>query len=181
MTIFFTSDTHFGHGMLVTRGYRPFASVETMDKTLIWIWNQRVDPDDDVYHLGDFSWTDHRPYAARLNGRIHLVSGNHDHTKVRNWSGWASSQRYLELTVGLDSIVLSHYAFRVWNKSHYGSLHFYGHSHASLPGCRQSTDVGVDMPFAEWGPVTLDQIKVHLATQEPTKIEDHHRPPPKDK
>jgi calcineurin-like phosphoesterase family protein len=43
-------------------------------------------------------------------------------------------------------IVLHHYAQRVWNKSHYGSWHLYGHSHNKLPEIpgNLSFDIGVD-------------------------------------
>ena len=37
---------------------------------------------------------------------------------------------------GLDKpqlVVLCHYAMRVWDRSHYGSWHLYGHSHGNLP------------------------------------------------
>lgn len=51
---------------------------------------------------------------------------------------------------------LSHYACRVWNKSHYGAIHLYGHSHGTLKDIgapdkdhhgtinERSLDVGVD-------------------------------------
>ena len=43
-------------------------------------------------------------------------------------------------------IVLFHYAMRVWNASHYGTWHLYGHSHGDLPDDETSLsfDVGVD-------------------------------------
>lgn len=41
-------------------------------------------------------------------------------------------------------IVLCHYALRVWDRSHYGSWHLFGHSHGHLPGLGLSLDIGVD-------------------------------------
>jgi calcineurin-like phosphoesterase family protein len=49
---------------------------------------------------------------------------------------------------------MSRYAHRVWPSMHRGDLHFYGHSHGTLPGTAASTDVGVDC-FG-FRPVTLD-------------------------
>ncbi len=44
---------------------------------------------------------------------------------------------------------MNHYAQRVWEHSHHGSWHVYGHSHGSLPDDikSKSIDVGVD---TEW-------------------------------
>jgi hypothetical protein len=49
-------------------------------------------------------------------------------------------------------IWLSHYAHRVWMRSHHGAWHLYGHGHHSLPDDphARSIDVGVD---ATAGPV----------------------------
>ena len=79
--------------------------------------------------------------------------GNHDPETVRNLPRWESSQFGTEIHLDGHRIVLCHYAMRVWNKAHNGSLMLYGHSHDSLPGNSQSLDVGVDC----WGmqPVAL--------------------------
>lgn len=84
---------------------------------------------------------------------------------------WASSQAYAEVVEG-DRLVLLHYAMRVWNRSGRGSLHLYGHSHGNLPGDRQSCDVGVDV-FG-FRPVSLAEIKHHLATLPERRPVDHH-------
>ena len=44
------------------------------------------------------------------------------------------------------AVVLSHYSFRVWNKSHHkASYNLYGHSHGNLKGLYNSVDVGWDL------------------------------------
>jgi len=55
MAIFFTSDTHFGHGGALGLYRRPFASVAAMNEAIIERWNEIVGPDDEVWHLGDFA------------------------------------------------------------------------------------------------------------------------------
>ena len=171
--IYFTSDTHFGHGTLCAKGHRPFSSYEEMDNVLMSAWNARVTQADDVYHLGDFAWRNPRDYFLKLRGTKHLIIGNHDHTATRK-QPWASVQPALELEIGADLVCLSHYAYRVWNKSHYGSIHLYGHSHSNLPGDNQCCDVGVDNRWTNWGPVTLEEIKAQLATQPARVPVDHH-------
>ena len=40
--IFYTADLHFGHQNVIEFDNRPFADVESMDSTLIRLWNERV-------------------------------------------------------------------------------------------------------------------------------------------
>jgi calcineurin-like phosphoesterase family protein len=174
MTVWFTSDTHFGHKRIIELAKRPFASLEEMDERLIRNWNDVVDVNDDVYHLGDFSFRPPSRYISRLNGRVHLIYGNHDDKKeLKKCDQFQWQGDYLEIEVEGTKVVLCHYAFRVWNKSGHGSLHFYGHSHNNLPGDSQSCDVGVD----SWGhyPVCMDNIKARLAKSRNRGTEpDHH-------
>ncbi len=175
--VWFTADTHFGHANIIRHCSRPFGSVDEMDAALVANWNAIVRPDDEVWHLGDFCFRSAKPagrYLSLLNGRKHLVWGNHDSGEARADAGWASSQAVAEISVGGRRLVLCHYAMRVWPKCHHGSVHLYGHSHGSLPGDSQSCDVGVDIP--EWGyrPVSLAQIEAYLRTlpQRPRLVED---------
>lgn len=181
----YTSDTHWGHRNIIKYSNRinPRTAeqydltpqgVQQMDADMVANWNSVVGPDDDVYHLGDFAMgKDAVPsITARLNGRIHLIWGNHDSEQVRNLPCWASSQPYLEINDQGTKLVLSHYAHRVWNRSHHGALMLYGHSHGSLPGTDQSLDVGVDC----WNmtPTDLEQIKRRMRSLPPYSSGDHH-------
>lgn len=175
MTIWFTSDHHFGHARIVELAHRPFESVEEMDETMISRWNERVDNGDLVYHLGDFAFCDHTPYLERLNGQKRLILGNHDHSnRVRKAKGWNTVDSLLHVTVDDTPLVLCHYAMRVWNRSHYGALHLYGHSHGSLPGDSQSLDVGVDC--WQFYPIALTTIRERLASSVQRTEIDHHQP-----
>lgn len=76
MTLFFTSDTHFGDHRTLNIGKRPFGSVAEMDEALIAKWNAVVGPEDEVWHLGDVARrpTDVSTLLARLHGTKHLLS-----------------------------------------------------------------------------------------------------------
>ena len=52
--LFFTSDTHFNHTNILQYCNRPFKIVDQMNETIITNWNNVVEPDDIVFHLGDF-------------------------------------------------------------------------------------------------------------------------------
>ncbi|MGH1574504.1 metallophosphoesterase [Methylobacterium sp. P31] len=162
MTVFFTSDTHFGHqGILGSRMTkpRPFASIEAHDEALIATWNNRIRSDDIVWHLGDFAYGASRKRVAeiwrRLNGVKHLVRGNHDADRTTRLP-WASQQDRAQVADRGAVFILDHYAHRTWAGSHRGFLHLYGHSHGSLPGTAASLDVGVDC--WAWRPVTTPEI-----------------------
>lgn len=52
-----------------------------MNETLIDNWNKTVGPTDVVYHLGDFCFAGAAAWYSllgQLNGRIHLILGNHE-------------------------------------------------------------------------------------------------------
>jgi calcineurin-like phosphoesterase family protein len=55
MTVFFTSDTHFGDRRVLQIDRRPFGSVALHDAALVARWNELVASNDEVWHLGDFA------------------------------------------------------------------------------------------------------------------------------
>ena len=167
--LWFTADHHFGHANIIRFCGRPFATVEEMNETLIAKWNKVVGPKDTVYHLGDLFLLpsgEAKKIRARLNGNICLVRGNHERTaeSLQGAFGWIKD--YYELRVadaeapgGRQHIVLCHYALRVWNSSHHGAWHLYGHSHGTLPEIpgQLCFDVGVDCH--DFTPIGYDQVK----------------------
>lgn len=81
--IYFTSDCHFNHKNILAYEpeSRPFASIEEMNEAIIANWNGVVTNEDEVWVLGDFFMgqvTAIESILDRLNGKIHLVRGNHD-------------------------------------------------------------------------------------------------------
>lgn len=173
--IWFTADTHFGHAAVVRHSSRPFLDVEHHDNELIANWNAVVKKGDTVYHCGDFAWHSLASYVSRLNGQIHLVQGNHDRLKALDRGLFASVSDLKKVKIGDQKIYLCHYAMRVWNCSHYGSWHLYGHSHGSLSddSTSRSIDVGVDCH--DYRPVNFAEIAGHMALKS-WEPKDHHRP-----
>lgn len=180
MTIWFTSDRHFGHARIIELAKRPFTSVEEMDEALIANHNAKVRAGDIFYDLGDFAFGDHDRYLSQLNGEGHLLPGNHDHRsrlkKVKGWHKVEEKLVHLKLP-DTTELVLCHYALRVWRNSHHGAIHLYGHSHGGLPGDSKSCDVGVDCPWTRFAPVSLEEIRNHLSCfGEHRRHPDHHQP-----
>lgn len=79
--IWITSDWHFCHDREFIYKPRGFSNAYEMTGEIIKRYNEVVQPDDDVYVLGDLMLNNN--YAGiqaikRLKGRIHIIRGNHD-------------------------------------------------------------------------------------------------------
>lgn len=79
---FYTSDTHFSHRNIVKfQPNRGREDVHDMNKDIIKSWNETVDPEDTVHHLGDVALGPVEEWngsLAPLNGNKTLVVGNHE-------------------------------------------------------------------------------------------------------
>jgi hypothetical protein len=81
MALFFTSDTHFRDARVMRIARRPFANVADHDASLIELWNETVQEQDEVWHLGDFAKGTIDQIAEllfQLKGGKHLIIGNND-------------------------------------------------------------------------------------------------------
>lgn len=76
-TVRFIADLHFGHENMAK--HRGFPDAETHDNFIVDTWNATVHKRDLTYILGDVTM-EKANYAIldRLNGRKHVVLGNHD-------------------------------------------------------------------------------------------------------
>jgi calcineurin-like phosphoesterase family protein len=187
--IWFSSDFHFGHqnitGPTVSNwktGFRDFDSVHEMNKTLTQTINKYVKSGDTLYFLGDFAFGGHTNTPSYRHSlvceTIHLFRGNHDNhiDKYKNLFssiedvGWCKDRKD-------RPIFLSHYSHRVWEGSHKGYIHLYGHSHDSIPDHGKSMDVGVDTAyrlFGEYRPFSIDEIVSIMDKRDIAYIDHHH-------
>lgn len=176
MSVFFTSDTHFSHFNIIRYSNRPFKTAEEMDEKLILNWNAKVKPGDDVYHLGDFAFGNTesaKKIKRRLNGNIHLIKGNHEKPALGMIGEFVWVKDVAEVKVEGQSIFLSHYAHRVWNKSHHGTYHLYGHSHGSLPDDPNSLSFDCGVDCHNYAPLSFSEVKAIMAKKTFKPI-DHH-------
>ncbi len=167
MDIWFTADFHFGHTNIIRYCDRPFVNAAEMDETILDRLNDRVKATDHLYFLGDFCIggpTVALAYRRKIRcKKIHFILGNHDKVikKIADQFVWV--KEIAEVNVRNQPIVLCHYAMRVWNRSHHGAWHLYGHSHNKLPATEgsRSMDVGVDTNV--FRPYHFDDIRTKLA------------------
>lgn len=164
MTVFFTSDTHFGHGGALGLFRRPFASVSDMDAAMVARWNEAVGEADEVWHLGDFALVRRaeriHELLSVLNGTKHLIAGNNDGLATLESSHWASVRHYAEIEMGDRFLVLCHYPFRSWNRMARGALNLHGHSHGRLDPLPRQLDMGVDVH--DFRPVPWEAVEARF-------------------
>jgi calcineurin-like phosphoesterase family protein len=208
--VFFTADTHFGHANIIKYCNRPFLtaaeqdalkrdgelrvseeSTERMNAALIHNINSLVDEGDTIWHLGDWAMGGSGGYYERCRQfrdrvvcrTVNIVWGNHDSRTIRDLFNQAHDQ--VEISVAGQKIALNHYAMAVWQDSHKGAWHCYGHSHSQaeawldthMPG-RRSIDVGVDNAARLLGmyrPWAFEELKTLLEGREGYAIDHHGR------
>jgi calcineurin-like phosphoesterase family protein len=122
VTVWFTSDLHFGHRKVAE--VRGFETTEQHDEALVDHWEDRVRDADDVWILGDLAASS-PTYAlgvlAALPGRKHLISGNHDRTHPMHRDAHNWQRRYLEVFESVqpfarrriegEEVLLSHFPY----------------------------------------------------------------------
>jgi calcineurin-like phosphoesterase family protein len=204
--LWFTSDTHYNHSNIcrattqwkdADNVTRDFSSLERMNEEILFWINQKVDQDDILIHLGDWSFGGFdsiKQFRDRIICKnVHLVLGNHDHHIQRNkdnvQSLFSSVHEYLYLEVRRPGVtkkdamdryafVCMHYPIASWNNMNNGVIHLHGHVHLS-PQQRlargKAMDVGVD--GNQYEPIGLDEILSIMDKQPIAKLElpkDHH-------
>ena len=168
--IFFTADLHLGHANIIRHCARPFSSVYEMDEHLIAAWNSRVGTKDSVYVVGDFIFRNSvspNEYLNRLNGKKHIILGNHDKDWVKKIDlekYFTSTERFAEINDGKLRMVLCHYPLMSWNHMAKGSYMIHGHIHNKrdalyFPLLQQMPNLlnaGVDIN--DYRPVTFEEL-----------------------
>lgn len=180
--VWFTADTHFRHknvlkycsGRAEAGGYAA-DDIGAHDNWLIDKWNSTIGKQDTVYIIGDVSFAnqeDSRKIIERLNGRKHLIVGNHDASaqKLNNYFKLitqmemkvfkASTYNFLEEDF---NVFMCHYPMVTWPSKHYGCVDVHGHCHGNLDDYNDTStdlrvDVGLDGRLAEYGFVSLEKL-----------------------
>lgn len=193
MTIFFTSDLHFGHKNVCRYTERQnVTTAEAHDEWLADIWNSQVTSKDVVWHMGDFSFHKDIEHTARLlrglNGTKFMIKGNHDNRDVmkrlhrEQIIAWFGDYKEIRLQRHADekptSACLFHFPITAWHRQHYGALHLHGHCHANFhDGKGKILDVGIDNAYKVLGEhrfFTEVEVLDYMAKRE-IFIADHHQ------
>lgn len=164
--IFFTSDLHIGHANIIKYCNRPYADVQEMSEQILKSWNGTVPEDADVFILGDvffrISKYNQKLFMDKLNGRKHLILGNHDRLSNLELSCYKHISSLDQIVIKqrvedkheYTTLVLSHYPLYSWAGITRGTFNLFGHEHNSIPNSEyllSQMDVGWDVklkPFS---------------------------------
>ena len=168
--IFVTSDSHYGHNREFIWKVRGFNSIDEMNEAYVARWNEIVTDEDDVYVCGDLMLgdTSNIEYLKRLNGKIHIVLGNHDTaTREKMYRELPNVVEIAEVGIRLKykkhHFVLTHFPMLTGNLEKESlkqmTLNLFGHTH-------QTSNFYNDMPFMyhvgvdshNGYPVSLDDV-----------------------
>lgn len=171
MAIYVTSDWHFMHQQPFIYEPRGFNNAYEMSEAIIARHNAIVQPDDDVYILGDLMLNNNElglSCIKQLKGNLHIIRGNHDSdTRMKLYNGCyniVSTSEGEFLKYGKYHFFLSHYPCLCSNfdsdkplKARTVSL--CGHSH-------------VKDPFADWDKGTIFHVELDTNNCTPWLLDD---------
>ena len=142
MNYWWTSDYHFSHFNIIRYCNRPFETAEEMNETIIRKHNERVQPEDTVFFLGDFIF----------------IQGNHD-----NNNSLKTIITKMYIYYGSKTICMTHKPEHADPKV---PLNFCGHVHDRYKIKRLSDDsliVNFSVDVWNYYPVSFNQINSCVA------------------
>jgi calcineurin-like phosphoesterase family protein len=173
--IYFTADVHAFHENIIKHVNRPFANAAEMNAALIDNWNQRVQPNDQIYILGDFSFgssAQTEQILRQLNGKKYLAAGNHDHQLLkdqvlRKYFVDIFELRTFKFPVAgeLQKVVCAHYPMKTWDCRHYRSWQLYGHVHSRSHEVTDELQLDVGVDANNYRPISIDEIAEIMKTR----------------
>lgn len=135
---YYLADTHLGHQNILRLNNRPFPSIKEMDETIIKNCNEMVSNTDELYIVGDLCYKSGKnpvEYLKKLNGKKHLITGNHDGRILKD----PVARKYFVEIKDIETIwdnnqmiVLCHYPLVEWNGFFRNSILLYGHIHNNV-------------------------------------------------
>ncbi len=180
-----TSDLHLGHENILHHTHRPYGNIDDMNIDLIERWNDRVDPEDEVYVLGDVAMgaiSEMLKLIGLFHGTKLLVPGNHDRcweglrtkkkSQVDQWRAEYSAAGFVllgseeEIQLGDRTVTVSHFPyygdsreterFVEFRPIDRGQWLIHGHVHEKWRQRERMINVGVDA----WGGVPVAEAEL---------------------
>lgn len=162
MKPFVISDLHFDHKniMSFTVGYRPQVSLDEHNDWIVDQWNSVVPKSGLTLVLGDVSFSkEGLAHVARLNGTKHLLKGNHDQFKDKDYAQYFHKILRFRKKYGFW---YSHAPIHPCSLRGLKNIHGHVHQH-SLDDDRY---INVSVEALDGKPVNIDElIEQHSSTE----------------
>lgn len=170
--IYFISDTHFNHENIIKYCNRPFKNFKEMNERIIKNWNDIINENDIIYHLGDLALGRKElifDITKRLKGKKSLIRGNHDKWSVNTYEELGFEVlKNSPIKLEIEKLLLSH--IPVPDKLiQNGFVNIHGHIHNKfLYDCVEKYDsslysidkhINVSCDVTDFKPVNFQQIK----------------------
>jgi calcineurin-like phosphoesterase family protein len=162
MKIFLISDNHFDALDYMHHVFpRPeFKDNDDMNKQMIQRWNSVVSDDDLVISIGDFCYTDPRPWLDKLNGNKIMIRGSHD-----DWcEGYAGDYHMILEYYGIRFLIIhdpedwKHYPKNCRNWTDW-VIHGHHHWRKEFPHINgRMKRINVACELVDYTPVAIDDI-----------------------
>lgn len=169
--IYFISDHHWGHANVIRMSHRPFDNVHEMNQVMFERWNEVVEPDDEVYYLGDIMFkmnpnTFVNHIFNKLNGKIYFLEGNHDTKYLKKYMDrieWVRDRFDLRYTHEEKEyrFILDHYPIYSWNGMWRKSIHLHGHTHYNTSDLYFESighKLNVNCEFLDYRPISIVDV-----------------------
>ncbi len=192
--VFVSSDFHAYHKNIckgctewdkgATRDFDdPVKMTEQLAKNI----NAKVGTHDFLIHAGDWAFGG-KDKISKFRDMINCkniigIAGNHDQHIINDmsnralfykWYGEEDQDITVKFYVDGKVYYIGHYSWQVWNKSHHGTRHLYGHSHNSLIDNPNSLSFDVGVDCHNLSPLSFVEVEQIMSTKV-WKPVDHHR------
>lgn len=162
--VWFISDTHFYHHNIIRYCNRPFKNVEEMNQTMIQNWNNIINKEDKVFHLGDFSFGDFdeiKGIACRLNGNKYLIKGNHDRHSTQFYLDCGFKGVYDYPILYNEFYILSHWPIYLMPNVPYVNLHGHIHNNQEISCISEGKNLyyNLSVEVNDYKPINFEKIK----------------------
>ena len=161
--IYLTSDTFFGRASKAKE--RGFRSTEEMQISMINSWNEKIKPNDIVYHLGNFAWDIISAENAllNLNGRINFLPSMYDMAldQVAGDNGVFEGVKVIKdgiFTIESLELVLCPWPLKNWPGKAHNVLHIHGGDKRYKANLKNELRFNANCDLWSLSPISLDSL-----------------------
>ncbi len=167
--IHFTADHHFFHREIIGYCKRPYPSEKAMRNDMIIRHNETVKKDDTVFFIGDLAmvgtsqWEKIKGLLSKMNGRKHLILGNHDEMRPFRYvdCGFITVHTALWETVDGIKVIMAHDP-SVYCAIDPKTVLLCGHIHTLFKSIPNKLVVNVGVDQQNFKPTNMDLIRKEL-------------------